>query len=67
MPVVVILTLLSMMFFCEHITERVTRFELPKGELKWTKTRRYGMLCIGFANMHRRHHTFEAKHRNASL
>ena len=33
-PVVVILTLLSMMFFCEHITERVTRFELPKGELK---------------------------------
>ena len=38
-PVVVILTLISMIFFCEYITERVTRFELPKGELKWSKTR----------------------------
>ena len=46
-PVVVILTLLSMMFFCEHITERVTRFELPKGELKWTKTRpKNAKMCI---------------------
>ena len=47
MPVVIILTLLSMMFFCEHITERVTRFELPKGELKWTKTRpKKAKMCI---------------------
>lgn len=38
-PVVIILTLISMMFFCEYITERVTRFELPKGELRWSKTR----------------------------
>ena len=36
-----------MMFFCEHITERVTRFELPKGELKWTKTRpKNAKMCI---------------------
>ena len=36
-----------MMFFCEHITERVTRFELPKGELKWTKTRpKKAKMCI---------------------
>ena len=47
MPVVIILTLLSMMFFCEHIKERVTRFELPKGELKWTKTRpKNAKMCI---------------------
>ena len=46
-PVVIILTLLSMMFFCVHITERVTRFELPKGELKWTKTRpKNAKMCI---------------------
>ena len=46
-PVVVILTLLSMMFFCVHITERVTRFELPKGELKWSKTRpKNAKMCI---------------------
>ena len=36
-----------MMFFYEHITERVTRFELPKGELKWTKTRpKNAKMCI---------------------
>ena len=38
-PVAIILTLISMIFFCEYITERVTRFELPEGELRWSKTR----------------------------
>lgn len=44
---VFIALLISMSFACEYITERVTRFDLPKGELKWTKTRPTNTrLCI---------------------
>ena len=31
-----LIALFSMPFWCVHITERVTRFELPEGELRWS-------------------------------